>query len=826
MNKAFAKTLKRLRLSDEGRELLLEVGTLICAFLMAGIRFFFDTYPFALAFCASNRRRTPFALVGAVLGTLLLIPSPIPYLIALLAMVGLRLLGSVWLSDDGERELQLGKRARPSFLSGLFTETVSVRVGISALCTLGLCVYRVVLGAYQFYDIFVLIFSVVLSSILTYALCTLFEKSDTGSFSLGVCALLFVLVFAIRGREIFGLDLSIIISYGATLYASKYVSGAKSTALGALLGICHSIPFAPVFAICALVSSFLWDFSYYLSIISALVMSIGYGVFASGYEAIVYLLPELLLASLVMYPLTRFEILPSPRLLRGEERSYDDIVLDARTLELKSTLDSTCHSLDEISKMLLELSSRSKNPDRDFWRDACLEICETHCYQCPKKEICWERDIITTRDNIAHLGDCAFSDELVGSDCVDTRFLHRCPNIDAIIDEINASKRSLERSRLKYDKLEISADDYKMASRLIEALCTKIDEGAQVNASATDKVTRECKRLGLAMHSIQVFGEERPRIIALNIDTESSKCTLDELHGALEGVLGIRLSEPVIEVVNGVNVMKCHSVHRYKIEYASRAIALREDQLTGDSISAFIGADDKQYMLLCDGMGSGKEASVTSGTCAEFLEKILTACSDKELCLNMLNSFIRAKSLECSSSVDLLELDLISGMGTLIKSGAAPSFVKRAENVFRLHSKTAPIGIMRSLDAERIDFNLREGDFVVMISDGLASDERDSKYIVDFLSSIEIVPDGESVPEQASPTRESIPPANATPSPTSAPQDPLLSILNEPPQDKNPPRRIRFSDVPDAIIDLARARSSGVRDDMCVGIARIDTLTN
>ena len=826
MNKTFSSKFKGLRISEQARDLLLEIGVLIVGFFMSGVKFFFDTYPFALALCASSRRHAPFALAGSALGAVLMLDAPIPYLITLLALLALRLLGSVWLGDDGERVLELGKRPHPSFMSRLFCERASVRVGIGALCALGLSIYRVVGGGYSYFDIFVLIFSVVLSSILTYSFCNLFEKSDTGSHALGACAVLFVLVWAIRGWEIFGLDLSIIISYGATLYASKYLSGARSVALGALLGLCHGVAFAPVFAICALISSLLWSFSYYLSIISALVMSIGYGVFASGYEAIVYLLPELLLSSLVMYPLTRFEILPTPVALKEERTGGgEELVLSARATKLQEALKDATLSLKEISKTLLELSARSKNPDREFWRDTCLEICETHCYQCPKRSICWERDVITTRDNLARLGDGAFGEKTLTAESVDERFLHRCPNIDKIIDELNTLKRDFEASRLKYDKLEISADDYEMSSRLLEGICKSIDLSPKGNPVLSDKATRACKRIGLAFDSLQVFGEDRLEIIIANIDTGASKCSLEEVRLALEEALASPLCTPVIEAQYGASVMICRSKRQYSVLCASKRVSMLDGQEAGDAITIFEGIQDKQYMLLCDGMGSGKDAFEASSLCVELLKRLLSAISDKELCLCMLNSFLRAKSLECSSSVDLLEIDLLSAQSVLVKSGAAPTFVKRGENVFRLHSKTAPIGIMRSLDAERIDFSLRDGDFVIMISDGIASDEKDSKYIVDFLASVEIVPDGEGESISRAST-ESVPSATSTPSTPTSESDPLWSLLNVEPEVKNPPRRICISDLPDAIIALARAKNSQMRDDMCVGVLAVKCCEN
>ena len=831
MNKSITKKARGIKISPQARDLILELLTLALALAITPVSFFFGTYPFGLAFCASSKKRAPFAFAGCALGIILFMGSSIPYLIALLALIALRIVGSAWLSDTGKRDFVLGRASRPSFLSSLFTEKVSVRVGISALCALGIGMARVISAAFSYYEIFVLIFFTVFVSIITYALCSLFEKSERQPMILGICALTFILVYAIRSFEIFGVNPSVAISYALVLYVSKYQSGTKSVALGALLGICHGITFAPVFAICGLVSAFLWGFSYYIAIIGALVMSLGYGVFSSGYTAIVGLLPELLFASLVMYPLTKFEILPRPFFFEGEaKKSGAVIVSDSRFSALTKNLDTLAASFSEISHMISDLSNKAKAPDRDFYTDACLEICEKHCYTCPKRSICWERDSITTRGNLARMGESAFSNKVVGKDSVDEKFLHRCPNIEAIIDEINTLKHETAENASKGDKLEISAQDYELISELIGELGKSIDTDMDRNNALCDRVSRECAKIGLVCEKIEVFGKRKKRIIATNIDTGASKCTVSELKSALEAQIGASLSEPVIEDVDGACVLTMNSEGAFELIGGTDTLAKASETANGDTLCSFITPDKRYYMLLCDGMGSGKDAALTSDICAKFMQKFLLCCSEKVLGLRMLNNFIRAKGLECSSSVDLLEIDLLSGDGAFIKSGAAPSFVKRGENVFRLHSRTAPIGIMKTLDAEEISFCLREGDVVIMLSDGIASDERDSKYIADFLADIDICDVGSE--HNTSPVafakRETLSPTN--------PQKQIISTTEKPSESgallfssstaqglasPTPRRKISLEALPSSILSLAKARAGSDCDDMTVGVIQL-----
>ena len=104
----------------------------------------------------------------------------------------------------------------------------------------------------------------------------------------------------------------------------------------------------------------------------------------------------------------------------------------------------------------------------------------------------------------------------------------------------------------------------------------------------------------------------------------------------------------------------------------------------------------------------------------------------------MLNNMIRSRGAdstrECSSTVDLMELDLMTGAASFIKSGAAPSFVVRGGVVHRLQAGTAPIGIICALDVQSTPFTLKAGDTVVLISDGILQDDPDCKWITSYLT--------------------------------------------------------------------------------------------
>ena len=156
-----------------------------------------------------------------------------------------------------------------------------------------------------------------------------------------------------------------------------------------------------------------------------------------------------------------------------------------------------------------------------------------------------------------------------------------------------------------------------------------------------------------------------------------------------------------------------------------------------DSVAAFEGEGGLSYAFICDGMGSGTDAALTSALASVFLNRLLGAGSRAESALRMLNGFLAARSRgegESSTTVDLLEIDRIGGRAALFKCGAAPTYLLRRGEVTRFVSRTAPVGILEALDAERIVFDLEPGDVLVQVSDGFTGGEEDCPWLLEMLT--------------------------------------------------------------------------------------------
>lgn len=166
-----------------------------------------------------------------------------------------------------------------------------------------------------------------------------------------------------------------------------------------------------------------------------------------------------------------------------------------------------------------------------------------------------------------------------------------------------------------------------------------------------------------------------------------------------------------------------------------------EEEKNGDNYS-FVQLENGEFVaMLSDGMGTGNQAYDVSAMLVELLEEFLEAGFGQESALRLANSVL---ALDFGGSVyatlDFFHLDLFTGIGHLIKIGAAATFVKRQEQVEMIVSTSLPAGVFGTLEPDAVELHLKDGDLIVMVSDGVMDAvivEEKEQYIKELLTEME-----------------------------------------------------------------------------------------
>lgn len=159
-------------------------------------------------------------------------------------------------------------------------------------------------------------------------------------------------------------------------------------------------------------------------------------------------------------------------------------------------------------------------------------------------------------------------------------------------------------------------------------------------------------------------------------------------------------------------------------------------RMCGDSVTWFRGEGSTLYLLLSDGMGSGREARRESQLALRLMEQFLTAGIHPEPALRTLNAALHLRCDDQGSftTIDLLALDLSKGQAALYKYGAAPTYIKRSGSVRRLTGSSLPAGLQDTAAVPAANkFPLESGTFLLMVSDGVA-DCGDDQWLQDLLA--------------------------------------------------------------------------------------------
>lgn len=278
------------------------------------------------------------------------------------------------------------------------------------------------------------------------------------------------------------------------------------------------------------------------------------------------------------------------------------------------------------------------------------------------------------------------------------------------------------------------SEDYSAFSKMLAEAKEKILVKRELDEELTDKLEIIFSDFGFGGGVIRAFGDRKKYIICSGKDRDGTLITAPELKRRFEDESGMRFSAPEYYRRDDMVLMECEAVAKYKLEGAVAAGVGTSGEISGDSSKFFKSKELFAYGVICDGMGSGREAKCASDFSTSFLDKVLGCGTSEATALHMLNRALGHGKEECSVAVDIFSLDLILGEAKFIKSGAACSYIKRKSSLFRIKSETMPIGLIKKVDAEQISVNVSEGDIIIMVSDGVSSPTDDSPWLVEFLN--------------------------------------------------------------------------------------------
>ncbi len=292
-----------------------------------------------------------------------------------------------------------------------------------------------------------------------------------------------------------------------------------------------------------------------------------------------------------------------------------------------------------------------------------------------------------------------------------------CPNACAMARTVNNMPVTREKEGEK--GLKQMADEYSAFSSILIDAAKKQEDCAKSDKILAKKIKETLADIGIESDGVRVKGARLREVTVFGVKPEKISVSPNEIASAAASVVGTAMSSPEMVLHDDYTLMRMHSVPAFRIECAKISEAKTGETVCGDTVSVFESDENYFYCLVSDGMGSGRDAALTSKLSAIMLEKLLSVGAEKESALKLLNKALVEKQEEVFATVDLLEIDRVLSRATLIKAGAAPTMLIRKGRAMILESRTPPAGIMRNVIADKKSFAIEKGDMIVMLSDGI-----------------------------------------------------------------------------------------------------------
>lgn len=144
------------------------------------------------------------------------------------------------------------------------------------------------------------------------------------------------------------------------------------------------------------------------------------------------------------------------------------------------------------------------------------------------------------------------------------------------------------------------------------------------------------------------------------------------------------------------------------------------ESISGDNFAVMEAEKGRITVMLSDGTGSGEKAGKDSERVLDLMEKMIEAGYSIEGAVNLVNTALFVTGEDRNHpTLDICDIDLYEGNCRLYKAGGAATFLKRDEKVEQLKAGTLPLGIFQQVDIPSIERILQDGDYLIMVSDGV-----------------------------------------------------------------------------------------------------------
>jgi stage II sporulation protein E len=440
----------------------------------------------------------------------------------------------------------------------------------------------------------------------------------------------------------------------------------------------------------------------------------------SGFAILLFLLtPKTAISNISKY-------VPGTREHSMQQQQYLKKIRDvtaSRVERFSSLFQALSHSFGSVG---LSLNEEESSREVDLFLS---NITEKTCQTCFKKEQCWAQNFTSTYDLMTKImveqedyGD--IRDRKLKRDwekhCIKPQKV-----TDLMKQELSQYKASQKLKIQVQESRRLVADQLMGVSQVMGNFAKEIQREQENHQIQEEQIKDSLFQAGIDVGHVDIYSLE-----ASNVDIEMTIPYCNH-SGIAEKLIAPILSDILEETIlvtheecanyaTGFCHLSFHSAREYVVETGIASAAKGGAWLSGDSHSTIEIGAGKFAVAIADGMGNGERAFIESNETLQLLQKILQSGIEEEVAIKSVNSVLSLRTTdEIFSTLDLAMIDLQDASAKFLKIGSTPSFIKRGDQVKTVEASNLPMGIIQDFDVDVVDEQLKAGDILIMMSDGI-----------------------------------------------------------------------------------------------------------
>ncbi|CAN7640220.1 stage II sporulation protein E [Peribacillus frigoritolerans] len=456
------------------------------------------------------------------------------------------------------------------------------------------------------------------------------------------------------------------------------------------------------------------------------------GLYGEGTNNIMVTLYESLIA-VVLFILTPSSIINKiAKHIPGTVENSDEQQQYARKVRdvTAQRVEQFSHVFEALSNSFSQVDERGRLEEDEKEFDYFLSnVTEKTCQLCFKKEQCWSKNFNTTYDGMQEimLQLSENNGQLPQKTSKEWgKYCSRGPQvIGAISQELTYFEANQKLKRQVKESRKLVADQLRGVSAVMDDFAKEIQRERKNHHVHEESILEAIQDFGLHIGHVEIYSLEQGNVdIEMSVPYCQGRGECEKLIAPmLSDILGETIvvhSEECATYPSGQCEVIFRSAKKFTVETGVAHAAKGGGLVSGDSFTTMEIGCGKFAIAISDGMGNGERAHFESTETLKLLQKFLQSGIEEKIAIKSVNSVLSLRTTdEIFSTLDLAMIDLQDARAKFLKICSIPSFIKRGDRIIKIESSNLPMGIIQDFDVDVVSEELKAGDILIMMSDGV-----------------------------------------------------------------------------------------------------------